>query len=60
MGYKTCPYCGAHLDPGKTCDCREEDGEERKDEKEPAGGQPGQARKKLTQNHYNTERKELQ
>lgn len=22
MGYyKTCPYCGAHLDPGEKCDC---------------------------------------
>lgn len=19
--YKTCPRCGAHLDPGETCDC---------------------------------------
>ena len=19
--YKTCPYCGAHLDPGELCDC---------------------------------------
>lgn len=24
MGYKTCPYCGAHLDPGETCDCQDE------------------------------------
>lgn len=24
MGYKTCPCCGAHLDPGETCDCRKE------------------------------------
>lgn len=23
MGYKICPYCGTHLDPGETCDCRE-------------------------------------
>lgn len=21
--YKECPYCGAHLDSGETCDCRE-------------------------------------
>lgn len=21
--YKTCPYCGAHIDPGETCDCTE-------------------------------------
>ena len=22
MGYyKTCPFCGAHLDPGEPCDC---------------------------------------
>ena len=20
--YKTCPYCGAHLDPGEQCDCK--------------------------------------
>lgn len=19
--YKTCPHCGAHLDPGEVCDC---------------------------------------
>lgn len=19
--YETCPYCGANLDPGETCDC---------------------------------------
>lgn len=19
--YKICPHCGAHLDPGETCDC---------------------------------------
>ena len=19
--YNTCPYCGAHLDPGESCDC---------------------------------------
>ena len=21
--YKTCPDCGAHLDPGEKCDCEE-------------------------------------
>ena len=21
--YKTCPQCGAHLDPGERCDCRD-------------------------------------
>lgn len=26
--YKTCPECGAHLDPGEKCDCQEEDEEE--------------------------------
>ena len=20
--YKTCPHCGAHLDPAEVCDCR--------------------------------------
>ncbi len=24
MGYKICPYCGAHLDPDERCDCRDE------------------------------------
>lgn len=23
MYYKTCPKCGAHLDPGERCDCEE-------------------------------------
>lgn len=23
--YKTCPFCGANLDPGEKCDCREEE-----------------------------------
>lgn len=22
MYYRPCPICGAHLDPGETCDCR--------------------------------------
>lgn len=22
--YRTCPFCGAHLDPGEVCDCQEE------------------------------------
>ena len=22
--YKTCMYCGAHLDPGETCECEKE------------------------------------
>lgn len=24
MYYKTCPHCGAHLDPGEHCDCKRE------------------------------------
>lgn len=28
MQYNICPYCGANLDPGEKCDCREEDEEE--------------------------------
>lgn len=23
--YRECPYCGAFLDPGETCDCRDEE-----------------------------------
>ena len=22
--YRTCPDCGAHLDPGERCDCQDE------------------------------------
>lgn len=22
MCYRTCPYCGANLDPGERCDCQ--------------------------------------
>ena len=22
---RTCPHCGAHLDPGERCDCRDEE-----------------------------------
>ena len=25
MYYKTCPNCGAHLDPGEACDCSEKE-----------------------------------
>lgn len=25
MGYRQCPLCGAYLDPGESCDCREEE-----------------------------------
>ena len=31
MVYRTCPYCGASLDPEEKCDCRD-------NEEEPAGG----------------------
>lgn len=28
--YKTCPDCGAHLDPGEVCDChKKEEGNRR-------------------------------
>ena len=26
--YWTCPYCGAHLDPGEKCDCTDNEKEE--------------------------------
>lgn len=28
MSYRTCPYCGANLDPDEKCDCREENEQE--------------------------------
>lgn len=36
MGYKTCLHCGANLDAGEKCDCREEtvQGKQMKEEKE--------------------------
>ena len=27
--YRQCPYCGANLDPGETCDCSKEAPEKR-------------------------------
>lgn len=36
MGYKTCPYCGAYLDPDERCDCRDEVATSQ--EKKPTGG----------------------
>ncbi len=27
MYYRTCPYCGAHLDPGERCDCQDKEKE---------------------------------
>lgn len=26
--YRTCPDCGAHLDPGEVCDCQTEEDDE--------------------------------
>lgn len=23
--FRTCPHCGAHLDPGEVCNCRDEE-----------------------------------
>lgn len=31
MKYKVCDYCGAHLDNGETCDCRNENNGETPD-----------------------------
>lgn len=31
--FKTCPQCGAHLDPGETCDCQASSPEPRETEK---------------------------
>jgi hypothetical protein len=33
--YWTCSNCGANLDPGESCDCREEDADEIQDSKSP-------------------------
>ena len=27
--YRECPYCGAHLDPGERCDCRDREVKDR-------------------------------
>ncbi len=29
--YRICPCCGAHLDPGERCDCKEEEAQRRKE-----------------------------
>lgn len=39
MIYKTCPICGAALDPGERCDCRERSEKEpRKNREKPSSG----------------------
>lgn len=35
--YKTCPFCGANLDPGEKCDCRDTEKEEEEKEDECTG-----------------------
>ena len=32
MNYWTCPLCGANLDPGEKCDCRQNERENRDNE----------------------------
>ena len=32
--YETCPYCGASLDPGEKCDCRQNEKENRDNEQD--------------------------
>lgn len=39
MGTNICPYCGAHLDPGEKCDCRDENIATSQEEKDPDAGQ---------------------
>ena len=37
MIYKTCPICGANLDPGERCDCRDRtESEPRKSKEKPS------------------------
>ncbi len=36
MSYRTCPNCGANLDPGEICDCRKPPEEENKKATMPA------------------------
>lgn len=41
--YRECPACGAHLDPGEVCDCRERTESEPRENKEraaPGAGTP--------------------
>ena len=48
--YSTCPDCGAHLDPGEPCDCREEKELERaKRQSMFSPGKDGQMQMLLTQ-----------
>ncbi len=32
--FKTCPFCGAHLDPDEKCDCQDNKNKEKEEEKE--------------------------
>lgn len=48
--YRVCPCCGAHLDPGEVCDCRE-------NEKTPAnagGGKVEQSVSRTVSTSYDT------
>lgn len=38
MMYRTCPYCGANLDAGENCDCREAEGQEEMAEEDAGAG----------------------
>ena len=57
MYFKKCPLCGAHLDPGELCDCRETEKEAdpgelcdcRETEKEAAPAATGTTSRKWTQ-----------
>lgn len=42
MGYRVCPYCGAHLDAGEKCDCREEECGNKVEKRSPATDQSKQ------------------
>ncbi len=36
MGYRTCPHCGANLDPEEKCDCLEEAEDQKEQKASPA------------------------
>ena len=55
MYYRPCPYCGAHLDPGESCDCLEKKKENNKNILAAyRSGRDGQMEMKLEDMMYGT------
>lgn len=48
--FRTCPYCGANLDPGEICTCRQKDGAALLEQDDPKGTRTANIISSMTQN----------